>query len=57
LPTSGHDHSEKQDRAKVGDHGESDDPGPTTFLHATMMLRVGISTQAAVGRKILLVRG
>jgi hypothetical protein len=57
LSTSGNDRSEKQDRAKVGDHGKSDDPGPTAFLHARMMLLVGISTQAARGREILLVRG
>jgi hypothetical protein len=49
LSTSGNDRGEQQDRAKVGNHGESDDPGPTAFLHATMMRLVGISTQAARG--------
>jgi len=49
LTTSGHDRSEKQDRAKVGDYGECDDPGPTVLLHATMMVDVEISTQVAGG--------
>ena len=46
LSTSGGDHSEKQDRAQASNHREGDDPRPTAFLHTTMMVDVGISTQA-----------
>jgi hypothetical protein len=46
LSTSGHDRSEKQYRAEIGNDGQSHDPRPTAFLHATMMVDVGSSTQA-----------
>jgi len=46
LSTSGGDHSEKEHRAQASTHREDDDPRPTTFLHTTMMVDVGISTQA-----------
>jgi len=45
LSTSGHDRSEKQDRAKVGNHRQGDDPRPTPLLHPAMMLDGRISAQ------------
>ena len=50
LSTSGHDRSDRKDRREVGNDREGDDPGPAAFLHATMMVDVGISTQAETVR-------